>query len=245
MGDKQEKPMAEQISLRDVVMFSKLSDEALADVRSKLKERHLAAGEIIFNQGDIGDELIIVKEGVVSIFMPVESQTQDVQAIRIFMPGQMLGEMALIDQKPRSASARAEEPSRILTLSKYDFQNLLEHSPELALSVMSGLSDRIRYTTDFLGEVSGWIQRIAEGNYQTSAAEKSVQYKDQNLASLAAQFAQMSARVQEREETLRKEVARLRIEIDEAKRKKDAERIMSSDYYKKLKEQARKLRSQE
>jgi len=59
---------------------------------------------------------------------------------------------------------------------------------------------------------------------------------------LAAEFAQMAARVQEREETLRKEVAQLRIQIDESKRKQEAQSIMDSDYYKSLKEKAKKLR---
>jgi CRP-like cAMP-binding protein len=64
-----------------------LNDEALEEVRSNLKERQLAAGEIIFNQGDPGDELIIVEGGVLSIFMPIERKDHDIQAIRVFKPG--------------------------------------------------------------------------------------------------------------------------------------------------------------
>ena len=217
----------------------------LTEIETLLKAHQLSAGEVIFNQGDPGDELIIVEEGVISIFMPVEGKSEDVQPIRLFQPGQMLGEMALIDQKPRSASARAEQDSKILTLNEKDFRSLLARSPELATSVMSGLNDRIRYTTDFLGEVRGWIKRIAEGDYQPSQAISSEQYSDQNLAALAAEFAQMAARVQEREETLRKEVRKLRIEIDEAKRKEEVARVMSSDYYKELKAKARQLRKRD
>jgi hypothetical protein len=68
--------------------------------------------------------------------------------------------------------------------------------------------------------------------------------QDQTLASLAAECAQMAARVQQREEVLRREVAQLRIEIDENKRKKDVERIIGSEYYKSLKEKAAALRKQ-
>ena len=237
--------MSEQFSLSNVVLFSKLPEAALADVSAALKSRELAAGEVLFNQGDPGDELIIVEEGKVSIYVPDDDKSEDVQPIRIFGPGEMLGEMALIDQKPRSLSARAEGPSRILTLNGDDFRRLLAQNPEISVSVMAGLSDRIRYTTDFLSEVRGWVERIAEGNYQTSGIMESDRYADQTLASLAAEFAQMAARVQEREETLKLEVAQLRIEIDEAKRKQDAARIMGSDYYKELKEKARKLRSRD
>ena len=65
---------------------------------------------------------------------------------------------------------------------------------------------------------------------------------DQTLSTLAAEFAQMAARVQEREDILRKEVAQLRIEIDEAKRKQEVQRIVGSEYYQSLKERAKELR---
>jgi len=234
--------MSKKINLRDVVLFSCLSDETLAGISTALKPRQLEAGEILFNQGDPGDELIIVEEGKIAIFVPVEGASGGGQPIRIFNTGEMLGEMAPIDRKPRSLSARAEEPTRILALGGDDFLRILGQNPEMAILVMAGLSDRIRYTTDFLGEVRTWVKRIAEGDYQTSGVVDKDRYKDQTLASLAAEFAQMAARVQEREETLRKEVAQLRIEIDEAKRKQEAKRIMDSDYYKSLKEKAQQLR---
>jgi CRP-like cAMP-binding protein len=237
--------MDAQFALKNVTMFSQLSPEALAEVTTALKPRELAAGEILFKQGDAGNELIIVKEGSVAIFVPVEGAPKGGQAIRIFQPGELLGEMAIIDRKPRSASARAEQPSKILTLSGDDFQRILGRHPEMAISVMSGLNDRIRYTTDFLGEVRSWVRRVTEGNYQTSGVVESNKFEDKNMATLAAEFAQMAARVQEREETLKKEVIALRIEIDDAKRKQDAEKIMGSDYYKNLKERARLMRKTE
>ncbi len=234
--------MEAQFALKNVTLFSQLSEDALAEVTAALKSRDLAAGEILFQQGEPGDELIIVKEGRIAIFVPIKDAPGGGQAIRIFQPGEMLGEMALIDRKPRSASARAEETSRILSLSGGDFQRLLQAHPEIALSVMSGLSDRIRYTTDFLGEVRTWVRRVAEGDYHTHGVIESGRFEDKNMASLAAEFAQMAARVQEREETLKKEVVALRIEIDDVKRKQDAEKIMGSDYYKNLKERARLMR---
>jgi CRP/FNR family cyclic AMP-dependent transcriptional regulator len=234
--------MSVNINLRDVTLFSRLSDQSLAEVASALIPRELSAGEILFNQGDPGDELVIVEDGSVAIFMPVEGDSADVQPIRVFQPGEMLGEMALIDQKPRSLSARAEGSARILTLSGDDFRRILEQNPEMAISVMAGLNDRIRYTTDFLGEVRIWVQRMAEGDYKTSSLMEKGKYEDQTLATLAAEFAQMAARVQEREDTLRQEVAQLRIEIDEAKRKQEVQRIVGSEYYQSLKERAKELR---
>src|SRR5512137_2173390 len=117
--------MAIQGMLSKVTLFSRLSDKALADVASGLKSKQLSAGEILFNQGDQGNELVIVAEGKVAIFVPTKGAPGGGQPIRIFPAGEMLGEMALIDQKPRSVSARAEEPTKILTLSGEDFRRLL------------------------------------------------------------------------------------------------------------------------
>ncbi len=233
------------ISFKSITLFSQLSDEALASVTAALTQRRLAAGEILFNQGDPGDELIVVRQGKIAIFVPTAGAPAGGQAIRHFQPGEMLGEMALIDRKPRSVSARAEEPSEILALSGEAFRRMLTENPETALSVMAGLSERIRYTTDFLGEVRTWVRRMAEGNYQSGAAPAEAQpFRDPTLSALAAEFAQMAARVQEREDTLRQEVARLRIEIDESKRKQDAEQIMGTEYYQSLKEKVKSLRRQ-
>jgi hypothetical protein len=88
------------------------------------------------------------------------------------------------------------------------------------------------------------VQRIAAGDYKTSGVVESEKYQDQTLATLAAEFAQMAAHVQKREETLRKEVAQLKIEIDEVKRKKDADSIMQSEYYQSLKDKVKDLRQQ-
>ena len=237
--------MSVQVNLKNVTLFSQLSGEALEEVSSLLKGRDLAEGQILFNQGDAGDELIIVDQGSVAIFIPQAGSPSLGQSIRVFQPGEVLGEMALLDQKPRSTSARAEKPSRIMSLSGGDFRRILQQNPAMALSVMAGLSDRIRYTTDFLGEVRSWVRIIAEGNYQSSSGIEGGKYGDKTLAALAAEFAQMAARVQQREETLRREVAQLRIQIDEVRRKQEADRIMGSEYFKSLKEKAKAMRQQQ
>jgi len=233
----------DEILLKSVTLFSQLSDAALAEIAKALKPRHLAAGEILFNQGDPGDELLVVRQGKIAIFVPTAGAAASGQAIRVFQSGEMLGEMALIDRKPRSVSARAEEDSEILTLSGDAFRQMLTENPETALSVMAGLSDRIRYTTDFLGEVRTWVRRIADGDYQAGKGATPQLHRDPTLSALAAEFAQMAACVQAREETLRQEVTRLRIEIDEVKRKQETAQIMSTEYYQSLKEKVKNLRA--
>jgi CRP-like cAMP-binding protein len=237
--------MNKPLSLKEISLFSQLSERSQAELAGFLQSRQLAAGEVIFNQGEPGDELIIVQEGEIAIYVPVEGLEGGGQPIRIFQAGELLGEMALIDRRPRSLSARAEQPSSILVLRGDDFRRLLDQNPDMSHSIMAGLSERIRYTTDFLSEVRTWVQRIAEGNYQAGVNLNVRSYKDPSLEALAAEFARMATVVQQREETLRQEVIQLRIEIDQTKRKQEAERIMGSDYYKSLKQKAENLRKRD
>jgi len=235
--------MKTEIFLKDIPLFKSLSDEILADISDALMSRDLEPGEILFNQGDPGDELILVRDGVISIFTPIQGGSGDEKPIRIFKSGEILGEMALIDQQPRSLSARAEERTKVLALGQRQFKRLMDENSDMALSVMAGLNDRIRYTTEFLNEVRQWVQRVAAGSYQADEIiEKGGEYQDESMSTLAAEFAQMTARVQEREDKLRKQVLELRIAVDETKRKEDVEEILDSEYYRNLKERAKSMR---
>jgi CRP-like cAMP-binding protein len=223
--------------------------------------RKYAPGEVLFHKGEPGTEMFIVQDGSVAIFEPDEHEPGTERPLRIFRPGEAFGEMAIIDLEPRSLSARAVQATQVLVLKGDDFQRLL-HDQGMAEAVMSGLNDRIRYTTDFLGEVRDWIGRMAAGQYETAqffsdmqawvqqlaegdygrTDEFQTQYRDQTIASLAADFARMAAQVKEREEELRQEIAQLRIEIDETKRKRQVDEIVESDFFQDIQARARELR---
>jgi len=254
--------MTELDSLREIVLFSRLSDQALASIVNRLRTRQLADEEVLFNQGDPGNELFIVQSGSIAIYSPTDKNAAEGRPIRIFRRGESLGEMALIDRQPRSLSARALEPTQVIILDGDDFRQLLQDFPEMSLAVMQSLNDRIRYTTNFLTEVRDWVKRMAAGKYQTTeflgemqgwvrqvtegrydqAIPTPVKYQDPTLASLAADFAQMAAQVQQRENALRQEIAQLKIEIDEVKQKRQVAEIVESEYFQSLKAQVKTLR---
>ena len=98
--------MITKMPLKDIIMFSKLSDQDLAEIAGALKQRRLDEGEVIFNLGDPGDELIIVEQGVLSIYVPVESKEDDIQPIRLFQAG-------YIEPPPARCSPKAPAISRI------------------------------------------------------------------------------------------------------------------------------------
>src|SRR5512133_29710 len=132
--------------LKQNAIFKSLSDEAIEDLAAEFKSRILQAGEVLFNLGDPDNEIVIVLNGKIAIYMPESGSPAIGQALRIFQAGDLFGELAPIDRLPRSTSARAEVKTLIATLDSASFQNLLATRPEVTMSVMSGLSSRIRYT---------------------------------------------------------------------------------------------------
>jgi CRP-like cAMP-binding protein len=229
--------------LQKTTIFKTLSDEALNTLSEGFKTRSLQAGEVLFKLGDPGLEMFVVQDGKIAIYMPDSNRPEAGQALRIFQAGDILGEMALIDRLPRSASARAETQAVIAALDLATFQRLLIVYPDVATAVMSGLSSRIRYTTDFIGEIRQWVQRMAEGNYESIQAPSHVE--DSSLSALAADFVRMAAQVREREEKLQQEVAQLRIEIDETKRRQEVSQITESEYYVNIKAKLKAMREQQ
>lgn len=236
--------MVEAVNLRAVELFAALPDETLAELAAVLVPRALPEGTVLFNQGEPGDEMYIVRRGSIALYIPNPEQPGEERPIRIVGAGEVLGEMALIDNQPRSVSGRAVEPVEILVLTGDEFRRLLRAHPEMALAVMSGLNNRIRYTTDFLGEVREWVRRVAAGEYERSFSPKT-EYRDRSIAALAAEFAQMAAQVRKREEALRQEIVDLRIEIDQAKKERQVGEIVESEYFQNLRAQAARLRRRE
>jgi uncharacterized membrane protein len=122
--------------------------EALA---GRLGERRLAAGERIFAQGDAGDELYLVAEGEVEIFLPADAAAPRVP-LRRLGPGSHFGELALLDGAVRSAGAEAVLATRLLSLSRAQFLEVVLGSPAAARVVVRALAERLAATNALLSE---------------------------------------------------------------------------------------------
>ena len=94
-------------------------------------------GERIFEAGDEGSEMYVVLEGTVAI-------GSDDVVVDTVTAGGIFGEMALIDDAPRSASAWAETPVRVIAVDRERFHRLVAQTPQFALQVMSLMADRLR-----------------------------------------------------------------------------------------------------
>jgi CRP-like cAMP-binding protein len=99
--------------------------------------RALSAGEVIFREGDAGDLMFAVVEGVVEL--SVNGRIVDSVG-----EGQILGEMALIDESPRSATATAVGPATVAPVDRKRFVYLVQEHPTFALTVMEIMAERLR-----------------------------------------------------------------------------------------------------
>ena len=138
--------------LAKVPFFDGLSREALSLIAQVTAEETHGTGTRIFQYGDPGDKLFIILEGKVRISREVAGMGEE--ALAVLGAGQVFGEMALLDEAPRSADARAHERCRLLVITKDSFEDLLFMHKDLAYEVLWAcvrmLSSRLRETNDKL-----------------------------------------------------------------------------------------------
>jgi CRP/FNR family transcriptional regulator/CRP/FNR family cyclic AMP-dependent transcriptional regulator len=131
--------------LKAIPLFAGLSETQLSALRQNLIRRHFRQGEAIFQQGDPGQMLYIIESGQVRIYLQDE-EGQETSVI-VYGPGEIFGELAVIDGLPRSASAVAMEDTVVHTLNRDSFREHMRSSPQLGLNFMKTLSVRVRYST--------------------------------------------------------------------------------------------------
>ncbi|MBM4389058.1 MAG: cyclic nucleotide-binding domain-containing protein, partial [Deltaproteobacteria bacterium] len=115
--------------IRSVRIFGIFEDAELADLTKRFELKSVSAGELVFNQGDIGDKFYIVYAGRIRIVLKNEKDQEINLGIRA--KGDHFGETALITEKPRNAAARAVESSVLLVINKDSFDSFLLAKPEL------------------------------------------------------------------------------------------------------------------
>jgi CRP/FNR family transcriptional regulator, cyclic AMP receptor protein len=138
--------------LSRVELFAGLKPEALDLIAKVSSEEAHALGTKIFQHGEVGDKLYLILEGRVRISREVAGMGEE--ALAVLGPGQVFGEMALLDESPRSADAVVHERCRLLTIPKDGFDDLLFLHKDLAYevlwSIVRMLVRRLRETTDKL-----------------------------------------------------------------------------------------------
>ena len=130
-------------TLARVDLFSTLDKKELQALAKSCQERSYSAGTVLLAQGDIGVGLYILKSGNVRITMAKDPDRAE-EDLGNFGPGSVLGEMALLDELPRSATVTAIDDVTALILPVWEFRAFLRSQPDVALKLLGVLSRRLR-----------------------------------------------------------------------------------------------------
>lgn len=144
--------------LPEIPIFSTLDAEELAVVKGLLERRILAENAVVFAEGDPGDGFYVIAVGAVKIAKKIDGQNEKVLAG--FSEKSFFGEMALLDGKPRSATATATRSSVLLKFSVGNFNKLMQTNSFAALKIVSQiacyLSIHLRETNMRLAELENY-----------------------------------------------------------------------------------------
>jgi CRP-like cAMP-binding protein len=136
--------------LTRVPLFAYLRTDQLRRLAPLLEPAAWAKGSRVFDMGDIGMELYIITSGRIGISVDPDPKSR--VFINELKAGDCLGEMALIDNEPRSATAHVLEDTQALALEKEKLHGLLMSYPELGIGMLRALSQRLRAMTPLLGK---------------------------------------------------------------------------------------------
>ena len=138
--------------LSKVAIFKDLDADELNQVADVCKEEKFVSGEYIFREGENGNRLYLIVQGEVRISRDVPGSGEE--ALAVLKAGALFGEMAVFDRTERSTHAISNGGTTVLTISRPDFEMLLDFNRELAYKVLWAcvrlLSSRLRSTNDSL-----------------------------------------------------------------------------------------------
>jgi CRP-like cAMP-binding protein len=133
--------------LRRLPLFAEMSDADLTLLAEASRQAELPAGEVLMREGSPGGSLYVIVEGEFEITK--RSGPGDL-VIAVRGPGEVIGEMSLLDGSPRTATVRALQDSRLLEIDQRAFLRLVESSPTATLGVLHTITSRLRHTESML-----------------------------------------------------------------------------------------------
>jgi cAMP-dependent protein kinase regulator len=128
--------------LRGMPIFDELSSQDLDQLAAWLEPESVGAGEILFNEGDPGDKFYIVESGEVVISRMVDNQPVEISRRE---PGEYFGEIALLQDRPRTATITASVDTRLLSLKAEHFQEFFSHFMQLSATISRTGSRRLTF----------------------------------------------------------------------------------------------------
>jgi CRP/FNR family transcriptional regulator, cyclic AMP receptor protein len=121
--------------LRAVPLFADLDPRSLQAIALLAREREARPGEVLMREGEPGDEFVVIVEGTVHVERAGEP-------VRSMLAGGFLGEVALVEHAPRTATATCVTACRLLTLGHFEFDRLLATFPDVRTRILAAMARR-------------------------------------------------------------------------------------------------------
>src|SRR5271169_2028788 len=160
--------------LAQISLFQGLADDDREALAKRLTEKSFKAGDIVFSQGEKGASMYIVQSGSVQIYLPSAEKDQPPVVLKDIRTGEYFGELAIFDDKPRSASVRALIDTILLELTREEFAEHIGRSKTAAMTILSEMAEHLRETNALLSQRAAkdvgrefeenltWGQRLAD-----------------------------------------------------------------------------------
>lgn len=187
-------------ALADVPLFAGLDAAELAILSRHVVTKQFPKSAVIINEGDQIDTLYVILAGRVKVYASDEEGREIL--LNLQGPGEHFGEMALLDDAPRSASVMTTEPTRLAIISKQDFRNCLAQAPDIAFNLIRHLVARVRRLTasvknlglhDVYGRLSRTLQELAIERDNKLVIEQRLTHQD--IASMVGSSREMVSRI--------------------------------------------------
>ncbi len=139
-------------TLRRVPLFASLNHDQLAELVRMTRRQRFGRDEVVFYQGDPGDSFYVILSGQVKVSV---SSPEGQEAILVMLDaGESFGELALLDEQPRSATIEATRPTEVLVMRKDEFHRLIHQHPDIALSLLRVMTKRLRDTDQLVQDAA-------------------------------------------------------------------------------------------
>lgn len=186
--------------LEKVAIFASLSSDEIEKIVAYTTRRKYAKNTVIVTEGDTNQSLYVIVSGRAKVFV-TDSEGREM-ILRLLGPGESFGELALLDDAPRSASVMTTEPTELLILSRPDFERCVLDHPRAAVGIIRALTARIRSLTDDVralglldvyGRISKTLVQLAEDRDGKLVITQRLTHQD--IASMVGSSREMVTRI--------------------------------------------------
>lgn len=130
---------------RKFTLFAELDEKELVSVAALAKPRKYGKDEVVFHADEQGDIFCLIQSGQVKVTM-ISPEGKEI-ILSMLGPGEFFGEMALLDDQPRSATVVTTEPLEVLTIFRHDFLQILAENFSIAKKILAEMSRRLRHAS--------------------------------------------------------------------------------------------------